>query len=263
MKYISIFIFIILSNTVSLGQISSGKQGEPKKISKKKTEKKDKVPLEKYVPNGGVGDFSVFLGMSVNFNSHKLSQNSTIFGKPIGIRADEKVLNTFSYGLGVRNRLTKYFSFELGVSFDSYQVSYSGPIPDKGVDGDYLRKINTLSFPILGYYTYGEKRIQLLAGAGIAPFLPLQKTVETTFNYPSAPFFQREENLAGLNSFGFGIIFSGGIQYRFWRYGSLYLMPAYTMNLTNFYGKQEPHKEWYNAFNLRFGVMVNFPSKSK
>jgi hypothetical protein len=265
MKNLSLFAVLFLIQVPFFAQISTGKQPEPKKLRKESGEKKvkEKKPMEKYVPNGGVGDFSVFLGVSANFSTHKLQQNSTIFGKPVGIRADEKVLSTFSYGIGVRNRLTKNFSLELGISFDSYQVSYKGFIPESNVDGSYYRKINTLSMPILGYYVHGNKRIQVLAGAGIAPFIPLKKSVETTLNYPNSPFFQRQESLAGLTNFGFGVIVSGGIQYRFWRYGSFYLMPAYTMNLTNFYGKQEPHKEWYNSFNLRFGTLIDFPARNK
>lgn len=263
MKHLLSLSLIILTPFTNFSQISSGKVGEVKEKTVEKNtkaEKGPKTPREKYVPDEGLTDFTIFAGTSYNLNSHRLEENDNAFGKPLGTREDEKMLNMWSYQFGVRNRLTKYFSLEIGLSFDSYKSSYQGFMPNLGFDGNYTRTVKTLSMPIQGFFTHG-KRVQLLAGVGIIPFIPTKKIVETTISTSTGPSFERVRSMQGLNSFGVGVSLSAGVQYRFWRYSSLYLIPGYTLNLTNMYGKQEPHKEWFNGVNIRFGLAVHIPPK--
>ncbi|MNY42916.1 hypothetical protein D3C86_1778440 [compost metagenome] len=69
--------------------------------------------------------------------------------------------------------------------------------------------------------------------------------------------------IEGLNSAGINVLFSAGVQYRFSKYVSAYLIPSYSMGLTNIYAKQEPHKQRLNALNIRFGVAFHFPEQTK
>lgn len=263
MKHLPSLVLLILTPFVNFAQISSGKVGDVKEKSVEKTvraEKAPKAPKGKYVPDEGINDFTIFAGGSYNINMHRLEQNDNAFGKPVGVRADEQLINTWSYQFGVRNRLSKYFSLEIGLSFDSYKTRYQGFAQDLGVDLNYSRNVKTMALPIQGFFTYG-KRVQVLAGLGVIPFIPTKKIIETTTSTPTGPHFERVRSMQGLSSFGLGVAFSAGIQYRFWRYSSLYVIPGYTLNLTNVYGKQEPHKEWFNAVNLRFGIAVHLPQK--
>lgn len=261
MKHFSVIVLLFFVTGSTFAQISSGKvEKKGKLFSKKEKKEKVKEPKEPFVPDEGLKDFTMFLGASYNVNAHKLKENTTAFGKPVGIRADEKVLSTWSGQFGVRNRIHKFLSFELGVSYDTYKVSYSGFLPNEGYNGNYTRAITTFALPINVYFTYG-KRFQFFAGLGFSPYFPVKKVVETTVNKPSQSYFQRVRSLEGTNSVGIGTSFTLGVQYRFWRYGSVYLFPSYMYNFTNMYGKQEPHKEWYRGFNLRFGIAVHLPQK--
>ncbi|MDR0803399.1 outer membrane beta-barrel protein [Fluviicola sp.] len=262
MKQLTILTLLIFSPFVNFAQISTGKVSDPKKKAAEadqatKTEDK-KSELDK-----GLMDFTVFLGAGYSLGSHRIEPNSNLFGKPIGLRADEKMVNRWTYQVGIRNRIHRFLSIEAGLSYDRYGESYEYRSTINDSAYMYNRKYNMLAIPVQLYFTYG-KRFQFLAGAGIQPFIPLSlktKTIITDHNNNSTT--TESKTIEELNTFGFSVLFSAGLQYRFSRYISAYVIPVYSIGVTNIFAKQEPHKEWLNALNIRFGLAVHFPESIK
>nr|WP_294861130.1 hypothetical protein [uncultured Fluviicola sp.] len=264
MKQLAVLTLLIFSPFVNHAQISTGKVEDTKKKTDKESGKEEKTPGKKYDPDAGLMDFTAFIGAGYSIGSHKIEPNGDLFGRPVGLRADEKMVNRWTYQVGVRNRIHRFFSIEAGLSIDRYGESYKYESPTTDSAYSYDRKYNMLALPVQVYFTYG-KRIQFLAGAGIQPYIPLSLKTKTTIldlhgnNVSPDP----TRTIEGLNSAGINLLFSAGVQYRFSKFASVYLIPSYSKGLSNIYGKQEPHKEWLNALNIRFGMAFHFPETTK
>ena len=264
MKQLAVLTLLIFSPFVNHAQISTGKVGDTKKKAATESGKEAKDPSAKYDPEANMLDFTVFIGAGYSIGSHRLEENGDLFGRPIGIRADEKMVNRWTYQAGVRNRINKYLSFEAGLSIDRYGESYSFESETTDSVYSYDRKYNMLALPVQLYFTYG-KRVQFLAGVGFQPYIPLSMKTQYTIIDSLGTDVSPEEltTIEGMNSAGISLLFSAGVQYRFSKYVSAYLIPAYSLGLTNIYSRQEPHKEWLNALNIRFGVALHFPEATK
>lgn len=264
MKQLAVLSLLIFSPFVNNAQISTGKVEQPKKKTATESGKEEKVPGAKYDPDKGLMDFTAFIGAGYSIGSHKIEPNGDLFGRPVGKRADEKMVNRWTYQIGIRNRINRFLSFEAGLSLDRYGESYEFKWPTTDSMYSYDRKYNMLAVPVQLYFTYG-KRVQFLAGAGIQPFIPMNmRTVTNSTDSLGNPAAEVEvTTIEGLNSAGINVLFSAGVQYRFSKYASVYLIPTYSLGLTNIYSKQEPHKEWLNALNIRFGLAVHFPEMTK
>ena len=264
MKQLAVLTLLIFSPFVNQAQISTGKVENTKKKTNSESGKETKDPSGKYNPETGMMDFTVFIGAGYSIGSHRLEENGDLFGRPLGIRADEKMVNRWTYQAGVRNRISKFLSFEAGLSIDRYGESYKFESTTTDSVYSYDRKYNMLALPVILYFTYG-KRVQVLAGAGFQPYIPMGlKTKYTIIDSLGSDVSPEElKTIEGLNSAGINLLFSAGVQYRFSKYVSAYVIPAYSMGLTNIYSKQEPHREWLNAFNIRFGAAFHFPESTK
>lgn len=267
MKQLAVLTLLIFSPFVNHAQISTGKVGETKKKTETEPGKEAKDPSTKYDPEKNMFDFTVFLGAGYSIGSHRLEENGDLFGREIGERANEKMVNRWTYQVGVRNRINRFLSFEAGLSIDRYGESYDYKSTALNNDSaySYERSYNMLALPIQLYFTYG-KRVQLLAGVGIQPYIPLGMTTETSIMDSVGNDISPEKDaktIEGLNSAGISLLFSAGVQYRFSKYVSAYVIPAYSLGLTNIYSRQEPHKEWLNALNIRFGLAIHFPDPTK
>lgn len=267
MKQLAVLTLLIFSPFVNQAQISTGKVEGTKKKAATESGKEAKDPSTKYNPETGMMDFTVFIGAGYSIGSHKLAENGDLFGRPIGIRADEKMVNRWTYQAGVRNRINKFLSFEAGLSIDRYGESYEYKSTVQGNDSTYSfdRKYNMLALPVILYFTYG-KRVQVLAGVGFQPYIPMGMRTKYTITDAKGSDVSPAEDartIEGLNSAGINLLFSAGVQYRFNKYMSAYVLPAYSKGLTNIYSKQEPHKEWLNALNIRFGMAFHFPESTK
>lgn len=267
MKQLAVLTVLIFSPFVNHAQISTGKVEDAKKKQTTESGKEEKAPRKKFDADAGLMDFTAFIGAGYSIGSHTIKPNDGLFGRPVGERANETMINRWTYQVGIRNRIHRFFSIEAGLSIDRYGEAYKFQSTVAGNDSSYSydRTYNMLALPIQLYFTYG-KRVQFLAGAGVQPYIPLSIKTKTTILdsdgnnvSPDKPV----KTIEGLNSAGINVLFSAGVQYRFSKYASVYAIPSYSLGLTNVYGKQEPHKEWLNALNIRFGMAVHFPEMTK
>lgn len=264
MKQLAVLTLLIFSPFVNHAQISTGKVDPAKKKTADESGKEEKAAASKYDPDKGLMDFTAFIGAGYSIGSHRIEPNGDLFGRPVGKRADEKMVNRWTYQLGIRNRVHRFLSVEAGLSLDRYGESYEYKSLTTDSTYAYDRTYNMLALPVQVYFTYG-KQVQFLAGAGIQPFIPMSMKTKTTITDSLARDVSPEDTktIEGLSSAGINLLFSAGVQYRFSKYASVYVIPSYTLGLTNIYGKQEPHKEWLNALNIRFGLAVHFPESTK
>lgn len=264
MKQLTVLTLLIFSPFVNHAQISSGKVGDTKKKDETEAGKAAKDPSGKYDPETGMMDFTAFIGAGYSIGSHQIEPNGDLFGRPVGLRAEEKMVNRWTYQVGIRNRINRFLSFEAGLSLDRYGESYEYDSPTTDSTYSYDRKYNMLALPVQLYFTYG-KRVQFLAGAGLQPYIPMSMKLNTSARDSLGNDVSPGElsTIEGLNNVGINALFSAGVQYRFSRYVSAYLIPTYSLGLTNIYAKQEPHKQKLNALNIRFGVALHFPESTK
>lgn len=264
MKQLTVLTLLIFSPFVNYSQISSGKVGDTKKKDATEADKAGKTPSEKYDPEAGMYDFTVFIGTGYSIGSHQIEPNGDLFGRPVGLRADEKMVNRWTYQVGIRNRINKFLSFEAGLSLDRYGESYEYNSTTSDSSFSYDRKYNMLALPVQLYFTYG-KRVQFLAGAGLQPYIPMSMKLNTAARDSLGNDVSPGElsSIEGLNAVGINALVSAGVQYRFSKYVSAYVIPTYSIGLTNIYAKQEPHKQRLNALNIRFGVAFHFPEQTK
>lgn len=264
MKQLAVLTLLIFSPFVNHAQISTGKVEDGKKKTSNESDKGAKDPSGKFDPNAGLMDFTAFIGTGYSIGSHRLEQNGDLFGRPIGKRADENMINRWTYQVGIRNRIHQFWTIEAGLSLDRFGESYEFASTTTDSTYSYDRTYNMLTLPIQLYFTYG-KQFQFLAGAGIQPYIPLSLKTKTSILDSLGRNVSPEDTktIEGLNSAGINLLFSAGVQYRFSKYVSGYLIPSYSIGLTNIYGKQEPHKQWLNALNIRFGLAFHFPETTK
>lgn len=264
MKQLTVLTLLIFSPFVNHAQISTGKVEDTKKKDATESGKAAKDPSEKYDPENGMMDFTVFIGAGYSIGSHKIEPNGDLFGRPVGKRADEKMVNRWTYQAGIRNRINRFLSFEAGLSLDRYGESYEYKSPTSDSAYSYDRKYNMLALPVQLYFTYGN-RVQLLAGVGFQPYIPMSMKLNTTVADSLGNDVSPDDlsTIEGLSGAGINLLFSAGVQYRFSKYVSAYVIPSYSVGLTNIYARQEPHKQRLNALNIRFGIALHFPEQTK
>lgn len=202
-------------------------------------------------------DSATQLYFNTNWSStfRSLTPNGDLFGKELGVRADEFKANFWSYSVGLRNRLSEHFELEVGLGLTRNGETYS--FSDLYTDSAnyYRNRYTFISMPIVAYYTYG-KEIKFLAGAGIMPQLfmsRLQEQVVTTANNTrSTDEVKEKSGTSKYNSFTSSAIFRVGIQLKYSPFWSIYFMPEYRMQLGSTFGKTSPyiHKATAIGFNL-------------
>lgn len=246
MKQLTLFCALILSYAVNYAQIISDKKVEskPKPV---RTHVKDTFSDRK-------GENWLFLGAGYQVASHRLESNTNAFGKPLGMRADEKMENQLTVQLGIRNRFHKFFTIEAGLLLDRYGQLYTFNAQSTDSSYHYVRNYTFIAVPVQLYFTAGNS-FQFMLGVGLQPEIPVKMKLETTIGdslgNQSTTTVNKKES---LNPIGISFLASGGFQYHITNQFGVYLLPSYIMGLSNIYTKQQPHKEWLDGFNVKFGI---------
>jgi hypothetical protein len=247
MRQILTITALIFSCSVNYAQISSGKVEN--KIEKPKKEKvKDSIQVT-------LNENWFYLGTGFQLNSRRLAEATTNFGKPLGIRLDEKAQNTWSFQLGVRNRVHNYLTIDGAIQYNRFEESYAYASTTSDSTYAYTRKYGFISVPIQGYLTFGT-RLQFFIGGGFQAGIPIRLSLQTTFadslgNETSTTIKKKET----LNPFTFSLLSTLGVSYQFSNQWGMYVMPSFNYGLSNIYNKQQPHQQWLDGINVKFGVV--------
>lgn len=252
-------VLIVAAPAVN-AQISTGKV-EPKDPEKKEAPakpEKPKAPRVKREPSDGLNEFSWYLGAGRASSERTLTSNEAPFGAPLGERAAEYGLKTWTYQIGARNRVSKWLSYDVGFAIDRFGETFEYRA---GGDSDstlfYTSTYSYSAIPIQLFLTYG-KEVRFFVGGGIEPQLlsgyVRSRKWTTTLSSTGSDELERTE---GLNSMNMGILLSGGVQLRMGKYASLYCLPTYMWNLTNTYDKQNDYVHKARSFTIKFGVVIS------
>jgi hypothetical protein len=245
-KQLLVFGSIVVS-TQAVAQISTGKV-EEKKPEAPKAEKPRRVPTD------GTDEFVFYLGAGRVYANRTLTSNVEPFGAPLGDRGMESSLKAWSFQGGIRNRVNKYISYDVGLSLDRFGESYS--YEDTGSDStfSYDSRYSYYAIPIQVLATYG-KDFRFFLGGGIEPQLlaGFRQDQKWTTKLNSVE-EETVKSTNGFNQFNFGVLATCGIQWRLGTRSSLYVMPTWMWNLTSTYDDQADYVHKAYTFNLKFGL---------
>ncbi|MDH4474603.1 MAG: hypothetical protein QE487_18510 [Fluviicola sp.] len=233
------------------GQISTGK------VEEKTVVEEVEPPKTRRVPTEGLDEFAFYLGAGRVYANRDLESNKAPFGAPLGVRADETGLKAWSFQVGVRNRVSKFISYDAGFALDRFGESYEFDDPDSDSTFSYTSRYSYYAMPIQVFFTYG-KDLRIFAGGGIQPQLLAGFRQEQKWNTILGS--AQEATLKGkdgFNGFGLGIIASCGFQWRLNKNTSLYMLPSWVWNLTSTYDDQSDYIHKAHSFNLKFGLTVH------
>ena len=249
MRQITLFLAIIFSSAVNYAQIVSNNKVNTK-TRPANAERTDSTW-------NTVGQTWFFLGAGYQIPKSVVKSNTNAFGKPLGMRAEEKMENRFTYQLGIRSHVHRFVTVEAGFMIDRYGQSYSYKSSTTDSTYSYTRDYTFISLPIQAYFTYG-KRFKLYLGAGIQPMITMKNHLETTYadslGNDTETTVNKKETMNFLN---FTFLASAGISFQATPNIGFYFIPSYAYGLTNIYNKQAPYREWLSGMNFKFGLSIN------
>jgi hypothetical protein len=220
----------------------------------KETSKKEKKQKEKRELSEKDGATSIFLTTNWSFTNSRLETNDGLIGDSLGYRANETGLNTWSFGIGFRNRLHKNFVLEGGVSFMRNGESYS--FVDTDTSYSYQTQYTYIAMPIRGMYSYGDK-IELLVGGGIVPqmFVVYKQDIQwTTSNNTDGSESSKTQN--NYEPFVISAVLNAGVQFKMSDSWSFLFLPEYKIELNTSFEKNSPYKHFARSLGFNFGLVV-------
>lgn len=249
-RYLILLTFI--HSLTSFGQIQIGGETENGKSDREKKEKTLKQEKDTVVKTQD-GATEVFLGANWSVTNRRLEVNTSVFGDSLGARADETGLNTWSFSLGMRNRINSYLMWEGGISFLRNGETYDFEEADSSYA--YTSTYSYIGMPLKLYYTYGKEKLRLQVGGGLIPQMALNFRQDIRYRDAEGGEFTEEiKTKVGQSSFAIALVASIGVNYELGSGWGLYLQPEYRYQLTSSYLKTEPYLHYGTALGISFGI---------
>lgn len=235
----------------AMAQISSGKTDE------KPVAKEEKPVTARREPTDGLNEFSLYLGAGRVWANRSLAENKAPFGAPLGFRSDEYGLKTWSFQAGARNRVSKYLSYDVGLSLDRFGESYSYDDRDSDSSYKYTNRYTYIAMPVQVLFTTG-KDLRLFVGGGVQPELLAGYRQEVKWETSlAATGSETNKNTNGMNGFGMAALATCGVQMRWSSHASIYVIPSWMWGLTSTYDDQSDYIHKGRSFTLKFGVVMH------
>jgi hypothetical protein len=199
-------------------------------------------------------DTEVFGWANYSLTSRTLVENVGLFGDTLGVRADEGKLKTWSFGIGLRNKITDHVAWEGGIAFYRNGESYLF----EGVDtlSSYETTYSFISMPIKVNYLMGSK-VQLIAAAGIIPqmFMRYKQVgknedvngTETEFEFKTR---------SGYSSFVLSGVLNVGVQLQMSDRTKIFVIPEFRQQFTSTYTDKDSFIHKGRALGCNFGITV-------
>ncbi len=250
MKCFILLLAVLFYTNTLIGQILIGGPTTPTKKEKKKRVESPKI--DTLGNNKIASSNSAYLVANWSKTNRLLEKNGDIYGDTLGIRADEKNLTTWSFGIGMQSQLNKHFMWDGGISLLRNGESYSFVGSDSTFS--YKSYYNFISMPLRLNYTIG-KDFKFYAGAGIIPqmFNGFRQEQEWTTTLGE----KKEETIktkTGYNSFVLSSVFNIGLMVSFQNNWSLLVSPEARIQLTSSYEKLNGYVHKGRAFGITFGL---------
>jgi len=177
-----------------------------------------------------------------------------IFADSLGIRADEKALNVWSYGIGIRSQLYKNISWQGGISWLRNGETFDYQATDSDSSFRYQTYYNYISMPLKLMYRYGN-RVSVFGGVGIVPQMFFSYRQEQQWTTPENTAFDEQfKTRNGYNSFVLSGAASIGVQVRMNNGIAIYVEPEYRFQFTNSYEETDGFEHFGRAIGVNMGI---------
>lgn len=236
-----LFILLLGHAQVTIG----GEDGETKINKEKRVKKEQEID----------GKTALYFMSNWSNTFRSLTENEGLYAKPLGLRKDEKALNTWSFGLGIRNEIHPNIFWDGGISFYRNGESYSY----KGVDTmfAYQTTYSYISMPLRINAKIG-KEFQWNAGVGVVPqmfngYRQEQQWETTTFSKGT----ETIKTKSGYNSFAISAIFNIGLTMNFSNGWGVFVSPEARIQLNSTYREIDPYLHKGRMYGVSFGLIRN------
>lgn len=248
-------LVLLTVHSFSFSQIESGKVGGEKKTEQKIEKiKPAKVKTPKEITPFVSSSTKLEIGMNVGMGFRSLSQNKSVFGEALGTKSEETPLFVSGYNLGIRSQLNSnfhlHFGFSLAQTGEQYRFEQADTL------SAYQTKYTYFAVPI-GIQFVAGKKLRFVAGLGLQPQLLAKTSTNLEFrDRYNATSSDKTSSKIGKQFFTLGSYANLGLEFQASKKVSVYLLPEIRYNLTNTFGKQEPHVHKGQFFGAQFGISI-------
>ena len=215
---------------------------------------KDK-PVKELSQTASVGQTAVYAITNWSKTFRTLESNTGYFGDSLGTRVDETLIQNWSFGLGLRNRINRFLVWDGGMYFSRNGEQYAFA----GIDTTfaYQTTYSYIGMPLRINLSMG-KDIQWHIGAGLLPQMFVQYTQKqqwtTTLNSSDSQVIKTN---SGYNPFVISAIFNAGVQFNFASGWGVIISPELRIQLNSTYQKQAAYIHKARAYGISFGLIKN------
>jgi len=184
-----------------------------------------------------------------------LESNTGYFGDTLGTRADETLIQNWSFGLGLRNRINRFLVWDGGMYFNRNGEQYAFVGTDTTFS--YQTTYSYIGMPLRINLSMG-KEIQWHVGVGLLPQMFVQYNQKqqwtTTLNSSDSQVIKTN---SGYNPFVISAIFNAGVQFNFSSGWGVIISPELRIQLNSTYQKQAAYIHKARAYGVSFGLIKN------
>jgi hypothetical protein len=212
-------------------------------------------PVKELSQAVSVGQTAVYAITNWSKTFRTLESNTGYFGDSLGTRVDETLIQNWSFGLGLRNRINRFLVWDGGMYFSRNGEQYAFA----GIDTTfaYQTTYSYIGMPLRINLSMG-KDIQWHIGAGLLPQMFVQYTQKqqwtTTLNSSDSQVIKTN---SGYNPFVISAIFNAGVQFNFASGWGVIISPELRIQLNSTYQKQAAYIHKARAYGISFGLIKN------
>jgi hypothetical protein len=247
----SIFFLSLISFNLN-SQILIGEEPVEVKKDSARIRLKDEITPKRDL----LGSTEAVFSSTWSKSNRKLIENGDKYGKPLGLRADETSLDTWSYSLEFRHYATKHFAFQAGISYMRNGESYA--FKDTDTSYNYTSTYTYTAMPIRLMYYHGDE-IRFFGGVGFIP--AMFNKYSTTENWKDSKGIETSASSSTKNGFNtvlFSATIHAGIQLKYSKSWSIFCLPEYRWQLNSTFLKQAAFQHYARAFSINFGLVYQF-----
>lgn len=241
-------IFLLFLTFSVTGQIVIGEEEQKKETTKKEV---DSTRTRKVRTSDGIT--SIYFTTNWSSTNRSLSENGELYGEPLGERQFETSLNTWSFAVGLRNKIHKYIFWDGGLAF--YKNGEQYKFTDVDTMFAYQTTYSYIAMPLRINFVYGNN-IKISAGAGLVPqmFVGYRQEQQWETTTDSSDKLTIKTN-SGYNPFVLSAIFNVGLTLDFQSNWSLLVSPEARIQLNTGYTPTSPYVHKARAYGISFGLI--------
>jgi len=244
----ALFIFF---STAAFGQILVG--GEDPVEPKDKKEERNKDSLKKPHIAQDEASTSIYFITNYSLNKRLLTENGELFGDTLGTRADEFGFSTWSFGVGLQNKLTENFFWDGGIGL--YRNGEQYLFEETDTMFAYQNIYNYVVMPIRINAAFG-KTFRWGIGTGLMPQMFTGYRQEQQWKTTSSS--SGDETIKtkiGYNSFVISALFNASLAIDMSTGWSLLISPEARFQLNTSYGNYSPYIHKSRSYGVSIGLL--------